>query len=335
MTFIRRTAAATCAILALIAAPSLGRTQPIDAADADAGASVNVSLDIADCVQTDAASVRRLFLLELGTSRRETPTSATGAKVEIDCSGDLLELRVHDRLTGKHLLRRIAPGPAAGRDRMLALAVMELLVASWIELETTPVPSVRAADSAPNPDGATSARALVRRRFPAPIAQRSTLSVFGGGEKSGPWRVGGGARLLRTASRRHGWSAELSVNIGDLVVPEGEVELTAASAAGALLVGRLRGDVRAYGGGGMRAGLVSIQGRSQRPDVQASSVTGFTGGPFARGGIDVTVRGSVTVGATVDLRVDAIGVRGLVDGRDDLDVGRVWLSTDVGVGWTF
>ncbi|HUH00819.1 MAG TPA: hypothetical protein VML75_02425 [Kofleriaceae bacterium] len=307
-------------------------------ASGDSEAGVNVTLDVAACVQTDAASVRRLFLLELGTSRREAPPpgDSAGALVEIDCSGELLELRVHDRLTGKHLLRRIAPGPAAGRDRMLALAVMELLVASWIELETTPEPAVRAADSPADARGASTARELARRRLPKPRARtRSTLSVFGGAQRSGPWRVGGGARLTRAVSPRYGWSAELAASRGDTTVPEGEVDLTSATAAGALLVGTLRGQVRAYGGAGVRAARVSIQGRSQRPDVRAGSVSGFTAGPFARAGIDVTVRGSLTLGVTLDGGVDLIRVRGLVDGRDDLGAGRTWIGADVGAGWTF
>lgn len=328
-----RTAIASCAVLVLMVAPAAVRAQ--DSGDSEAG--VNVTLHIAPCVQTDAASVRRLFLLELGTSRHESqPSDSAGARVEIDCSGELLELRVHDRLTSKHLLRRIAPGPAAGRDRMLALAVMELLVASWIELETTPEPAVRAADSRADSRGASAARELARRRLPQPRTRtRSTLAVFGGALRSGPWRIGGGARLTRAVSDRYAWSAELAANRGDSTVPEGEVATTSAIAAGALLVGAMRGQLRVYGGPGVRAARVSIEGRSLRPDVLAGSVSGFTGGPFARAGIDVTVRGSLTLGVTLDAGVDLVRVQGLVDGRDDLGAGRTWLGADVGAGWTF
>lgn len=331
MTLARSAAVTSGVLLVLVAAPA--RLDAQSGADAERG--VNVTLDIAPCVETDAASVRRLFLLELGTSRHESPAGdSAGARVEIDCSGELLELRVHDRLTGKHLLRRIAPGPVAGRDRMLALAVMELLVASWVELETTPEPAVRAADAPPDPRAASTARALVRRRLPQP-ARRTTLSIVGGALHAGPWRIGGGVRLRRATSARWSWSAELTASRGDTALPEGEVELSAASAAGALLYGGSRGRLRAYGGAGARTALVSIQGRSQRPDVRADSVSGLTGGPFARTGIDVSVRGAVTVGVALEAGLDVVSVRGLVDGRDEVGAGRMWLGADVGVGWAF
>ena len=125
---------------------------------AQPGGPVPVSLEVDPCTGADSAEVRRVFELELGTS---VPDNATGngsgngrgdaeASVTIGCEETLILLRVRDSVTGKELSRRIDVPPGAGRERLLALAATELLLASWIELEAD-APRV-----APSASGATS-----------------------------------------------------------------------------------------------------------------------------------------------------------------------------------
>jgi len=96
-----------------------------------------VSLDVERCVPADAQQVRRLVALELrGGLLPSGETAANATHVAVGCQQERTSLRVDDPLTGKHLERALPlmeRDPRA-RERLLALSIVELVVASRTEL---------------------------------------------------------------------------------------------------------------------------------------------------------------------------------------------------------
>lgn len=98
------------------------------------------------CEGLSVAEVERLLALEL-TTVAETGGIAEALTIDLDCRDDVIEIAVRDPVTRKRLAREI-PAPstgAAGRERMVALAISQLFVASWLEL-------LMPADERPKPE---------------------------------------------------------------------------------------------------------------------------------------------------------------------------------------
>ena len=136
-------------------------------ANAQAGAIAHpsVSLEVDPCVQADVAEVRRIVGIELGALLEDrepaggaatTKGASDTTRVTVACAGPLVELRVDDPLTGKGLTRPIdlSTSSATARSRLLAIAIAELVAASWTELESNPHPRVVPA----GPPASTAAR---------------------------------------------------------------------------------------------------------------------------------------------------------------------------------
>src|SRR4029079_18035478 len=89
-----------------------------------------------------AVEAQRLAASELRATLVDPAPDGTVTEVKATCRGALAALEVIDPTTGKSLERTVARTAAApnGRARLLALAVAELVVASWSELQTNPEP---------------------------------------------------------------------------------------------------------------------------------------------------------------------------------------------------
>ncbi len=113
-----------------------------------------VSLDIERCVPADAEEVRRLVALELrGDLVPSGEPAPSATRVMVGCEQGLTSMWVDDALTGKQLQRtlHLAESDQRARDRLLALSIVELVVASWTEL-ILEMPSGRARDLTSQPD---------------------------------------------------------------------------------------------------------------------------------------------------------------------------------------
>src|SRR5688572_33177704 len=104
--------------------------------------------------------LERLLSIELGTSA-DTASSTTGpTHVHVRCVAAGIELNLQDALTRKGMVRVLSRESFldASSTRLLALAIAEFVVASWVELrlpqrvEAAPVvgpaPSARAREAA-------------------------------------------------------------------------------------------------------------------------------------------------------------------------------------------
>jgi hypothetical protein len=138
-------------------------------------------VELADCPALDENAIAghladELAAMSVGLDRLEAPP------IHIDCTPGSLRVEVRDPLTGKTLVRTVpAPrtdDPAA--DRMVALAVSELFLSSWLELllppaERTPAPPA----AAPQAVSVTSAERVARKAV-GPSAMHVATSLLGG-----------------------------------------------------------------------------------------------------------------------------------------------------------
>jgi hypothetical protein len=93
--------------------------------------------------------------------------------VTVRCGGLSVSIRVDDPLSRKTVLRTFDTGPLdrRARARWIALAASELVLSSWVELETNPTPQVRPEGPPAPAPVRRAAQAAVRRRTPPLEAQ--------------------------------------------------------------------------------------------------------------------------------------------------------------------
>jgi hypothetical protein len=339
-----------------IARPAVVAAEP-------AGVRFAVALEVQSCDEVDRAELRRLFLLELRTSLPAAvlDEGGTGARVVVRCAGRAAELQVWDAAAAKQS-RRLVDFAAAGRERLLALAAMELLAASWAEHGTGPVP-----EREPDPWLATDSQApaakapaVVASAESAVVSASATLadgpvsaSVARAAEHFGavrPWRVTVAALAVTaqgSAGRLTGAGAQVSVDGpaglgagGDLVTQTSSKSLALGSVSIRSLTGALWGHVyRGWGrwqvsaAAGARLGAVAIEGDPTRADVVGSRVVGVSGGPLGRVRASARVVGPALLAVVFESGYHMFGVHGLIDGRQQTGVDGGWLAGQLEVGW--
>jgi hypothetical protein len=135
--------------------------------------SPHVVLNLNGCDPALANEVRRIASVELRAVVVE-PTEAEGAVTHavVACRGGEAELQVSDAATSKQLQRIVSLSDATSpaRARLLALAIAELVAASWEELESNPQPKVAAV---PPPPASMRALATTSNAAPALWPMRS------------------------------------------------------------------------------------------------------------------------------------------------------------------
>lgn len=302
-----------------------------------------VALRVDPCVSADPVEVERLFRLELATSVPDAVAAEPGddvTVVELGCDGPFVELRVQDPVTGKSLTRRIdLASTTKGRERLLALAAMELLVASWIELEATPEPVVQPVTARAAPSARLRARTAARRQLPAPVgppaAWLTTTSVVGAAVVGGPgFQRGGGVRVVRDRRAGLGWSADVVAHTRTETVTLGTATVTTISASLGGHAHRSVGRWRVRAGLGARLGASTIAGDAgDRPDVEESQITGLTGGPLVRFGVELRVAGHAAVALDLESGWHLFELGGLVDGEREAAVDGGWASAQLALGW--
>src|SRR5262245_46823267 len=109
-------------------------------------------LDLDGCAAAPAAEIRNIVEVELRRSvavlagaGAETPGTARPnvAKARLTCVDLLATIEIADPVTGKTLRRTVdlEPVPPVARAHLIALSIVELLVASWSELLTDAPPA--------------------------------------------------------------------------------------------------------------------------------------------------------------------------------------------------
>jgi hypothetical protein len=305
---------------------------------ARAGEHPRVALEVDPCVDAPADEIRRVVSIELGALLSDaSDTSPDRTRATITCDGAVARLRVDDPITGKSLSRAIDLGASIpkARARLVALAVVELISASWTELEANPEPRVPPSGPRPSIEARDAALATVLARTGGRDEDRFRLEVVGGGLKffSGTAVLaGGGLRLTRDESRL-AWTVDLQAHHGTESVSLGRVS-TDVTSVGAAVVARQawsRWTLRV--GGGARGGAVRLSGV---PDAtmgaQGRTFWAPWIGPLASGDVELVVTSRLVIDARVEGGYVVSPVGGLVSDQRAVAVDGAWLSVGIGAG---
>ena len=267
---VARTSQIACVLLLLVpSAIARGDERPL------------LGVEVDGCGETGVEALLPIVALELHA--RTLPAAAApphATRVAVRCSAGAAALQVADPLTTKVVTRSIAlqdVHPSA-RARVLAIAIAELVSASWFELERARRDVREAAVvSAPVRQERAAAIRAVRARSPTwqaslglgPalwLSPSAPETGFGGSLQFTADSPGPAALLLDL----NGWFASARVGLGELH--------TSAFSLGAF--GLLRAELSPfalYGGAGVRLGWAHVRGQSDEP---TRAREGAVGGPW-------------------------------------------------------
>jgi hypothetical protein len=280
-----------------------------------------VSIAVVGCEDTLAREAQRIAAIELRAALvEETPDAAT-TQVEATCTAETVAIRVVDPTTGKSLERSVALWitPRRARARLVALAIAELVTASWYELERNPEP--KAPPVVPlAPERAREAARAVIARLPVEFAAVADANLLA----SGDWVVGGGARgevwiapgiFLRFDGLAH---------YADLARPSGTVALTMASASAALGASFDAAWLQPRASVGVRGGYAWMSGVAGGSATTGYHEEGPWGGPELAVEAAAWPRAHVHPVLSLSAGVHVLGVRGTVNEGRDIMVTGLW-----------
>jgi hypothetical protein len=288
-----------------------------------------LSAAFVDCTAADEV----LAIVELELDARVVigdgvlPAHAT--RVHVRCDASSARLEVSDPLTRKDVSRVVSLEHvhASARTRVIAIAVAELVSASWFELERSPHAPEGALEAAEH-----SALQSVRRRallWRVSLGLGPLLRLSAAARAPAP---GGSLQLLAQSP----WSPlllfDLSGFYSTYALELGRVDTLAASFGAAGLLHAQRGAWGAHAGTGLRAGVARLRGRTRDAEqARDGDVSGGWLGPMlvAGGSLDADAWGSLHV--LGELGYTLFAVRGAVDGRDAVALDGLWLG--VALSW--
>lgn len=281
-----------------------------------------VSIDIVGCDPALAREAQRIAAIELRATLVDAAPDATVTKVTAACRGTLAALAVVDPTTGKSLERTVALTEAAatGRARLLALAVAELVAASWSELQTNPQPRAPAATPL--------APYAVRESARVAVADRSlefAVAFDMHRLASGDYLYGGGVRAAVWLSPLLLARFDAVADYGELGRDTGRVAVIMPSVSAALGVSRWLGaHLRPALSLGLRGGYVRMNGIADGQTATAARQQGAWLGPELALQVSAWPRARVHPIVGVAAGAHLLGVRGTVEGGRDVQAVGLW-----------
>ena len=303
------------------------------------GKGLEVTVEIDPCLSVARSEVLRLTELELD-ARVVSPSLAPphATRVEVSCAGKHVRLRVTDPVTGKSLERTLAltTHEVDVTGRLVALAIVELVLTSWMEL-TLPDPPPPAANFEPPPP---EIKDLAEERAVTLGARSSRLGhVLAVVQAQGPFEGfgagwGGGARL--------GW------DFGEGWLG-GDIDLIAAQMEASSDLGSVRATTWSTGprasfklwldpvwleaSPGFRIGIARLAGSpADEGEARGGVVAGLWAGPMAYAGLGLDLwHVAFTVGMEGGYAFQSVS--GRIDEDNPVAVGGPWLAASAGIGW--
>jgi hypothetical protein len=308
-----------------------------------------VRIAIEACGDIDHGEVERIAAVELGALLARDADDADTTRATATCTDGHARLQVDDPITGKSLLRAIdlqTTAPAA-RPRLLALALAELVVASWTELELEAEPTVVPGVPLAITEARRHARIVVEQRATAvndptlgwrraTVLKRAPLrliasAVFTHLPSAAPlW--GGRLALEQLLGYHLGWTLDVTADHGDAQRSLGTVSIETVSLGAALLAHHEWSRFGLEVGPGLRLGVAMLQGKASQPDrTRSGSVIGVWSGPLAMLGFTVAVTSRVLVGVRGECGYALASVGGQT-GTSEVAIDRLWLGAHLGAG---
>ncbi len=299
------------------------------------------------CANLEEATFRRVLQAELGGELVNWKGSGVTA-VEVSCEETTAQLQVQDPVTRKSVRRSLDLDtvPPGSRERLVALASAELVVASWAELELTPAPSVEPTGPRPPPEAVSAAQQVVRaeietakqssrryqrhgRTFEGRASHRfaPVVSVRGFTDERGSlW--GGGVRYGAELKRIFSGAADTLIESGHI----GDADVVTSTIGGHLGFshqGRF-GAVRV--GAGLRVGMVHAELIGADHEVSRSTVAPW-GWPMMVGSFNIWASKSVHIEGAVEGGYVVLPIPGGSNRSGHSAVEGIWLSGQLGIGW--
>jgi hypothetical protein len=203
---------------------------------------------------------------------------------------------------------------------MIALALVELVAASWTELAPAP-PSLVAPVLAPP--------ALV-----VPESHHVRVALTAGALKFSATDplAGGGVRIADASEFPIGWIVDAQIHSGEQTTSLGDVRAGVLSVGAAAQVHHSWPRARIDLGAGMRGGEVRMVGMATSPGITASAFSSGWLGALVRGQVSVSLSGPITLDAALETGYVLAPVNALVAGRPEVAVDGNWLEVHLGIG---
>ncbi len=283
-----------------------------------------MSIAVVDCDAGLAREAQRIAAIELRATLVEpTPDGAT-TQITATCGASLVDLRVIDPTTGKSVERQVALEQAApnARPRLLALAIAELVVASWSELESNPQPKAPPAAALAPLEAREAARGVVvpRQIELVAAADARMLSsrdlIYGGGVRTAVWISP--SFFLRFDALAH---------YAELARPGGSIALTMPSLSIAFGASGGGASLRPRASLGARAGMSGV---AASPSTTGLHQEGAWLGPELAIELAIWPHARVHPVLALSLGANVVGVRGTVNDGHDVVASGFWGGLGLG-----
>jgi hypothetical protein len=281
-----------------------------------------VMLELERCDELDESEVRRIVAAELG-ARAANVASQNVTQITVRCEGTRVAIHVSDPLSRKAVQRSFDIGlsdPRA-RARLVSIAATELVLASWVELETNRHLHVEPVGPAPSPDATKAARELARELLseryepkprtwydvetPSERMLRIVPVVSARGFFTHPGTLwGGGLRMGEERFRFLSWSADVLLENGRISGTDTDYRITTGTLSGSVLAYAQSRYITGRLGAGLRVGFADITATRPRLGVGGGAFLVPWGWPLAAA--------SVTLRFTRNFGLDVSGEGGYV-----------------------
>jgi hypothetical protein len=288
-----------------------------------------VSINILGCDAALAREAQRIAAIELRATLVDPAPDGTVTEVKATCRGVLATLEVIDPTTGKSLERTVALTEAApnGHGRLLALAVAELVVASWSELQSNPEPHAPPATRLAPPAAREAARAAVPERA-LELAAAFDMHVLA----SGDVLFGGGGRAAISISPVLSLRFDAIGDYAELDRAAGRVAVIMPSVSAAIAASRSIGaSLRPAISLGLRGGYVRMNGIADGAAATPFHQQGVWVGPELALQLSAWARARVHPVLGVAAGIHLLGVRGTVDNGSDVEAVGIWGAVSAAV----
>jgi hypothetical protein len=232
-----------------------------------------VMLELSHCDELEETEVRRIVAAELG-ARAANIAGQDVTQITVRCEGTRVAIHVEDPLSRKAVQRSFDIGlsdPRA-RARLVAIAATELVLASWVELETNRHPHVEPTGAEASPAAKKAAREIAKdllteayepkirnwyetetpkNRMLRLVPLFSARSFFD--YKGTLW--GGGVRIGEERFRFLSWAADVLLESGTIQGTDTDYQVTTGTLGATLFAYAHSGYLTGRIGAGLRTGF--------------------------------------------------------------------------------
>jgi hypothetical protein len=306
------------------------------------GALVTTVVD--PCVPVDPRQLDRLLGIELGTSASAgAALSGTGpTHVRVGCVPAGIELHLVDALTRKEMVRVLSRDSFtdASSTRLLALAIAEFVVASWVELRLPQ--KVEPVGPPPSQTARRAATQAIERKAPAATPEASVVTDIALTGAVQAWSAqgsvfyGGALRLQHAPSELLAFSIAADLGLASRDTSLGSVLVRTTGVSVAVLA-RIPTESFVFSTGpGGRLGLAQITASLSNPEA-ARSRPGYLpyGGIFWLGRAAWMLTSAFALVLDLELGAATLPARAVVDDNIVVALEGVWLGLGLGLSLSF